>query len=200
MEQQHVHPEPAEPHPLTVDHTEQSQRLALDAGLLLDLLDRDLGGRVADVGPSGGVQPDPRILALHEQQLVGVVAHDRSDRHLRRDVAGHAFADRLHPLLHEVVGLPCDLVLLVEFAGRGLDVAGDVEHLFEALTLVQALREAEPRASDRGERLAPSGKVAGARCHVRHATTHQATANRSARSISLRWNESVTSPPLAVRT
>jgi hypothetical protein len=85
--------------------TANTHRLALDAGLLLDLLHRHLGRRVADVGPSGRVQPDARVGPLHEQQLAAVVADDGADRHLRGDVAGHAFADVLQPLLHEVVGL-----------------------------------------------------------------------------------------------
>ena len=84
-------------------------RLALDAGLLEDLLDGDLRRRVADVGPAGRVQPDLRVGALHEQQLAVVVADDGADGDLRRDVAGHADADGLQPLLHEVVLLALDL-------------------------------------------------------------------------------------------
>ena len=112
---EHVHAEAREPHPLAVDHREHALRLALDAGLLEHLLDRDLGRRVADVGPPGRVQPDARVGALHEQQLPVVVADDGADRDLRRDVAGHAVADRLQPLLHEVVLLALDLAgLLVD--------------------------------------------------------------------------------------
>ena len=77
-------------------------RLARDAGLFGDLLDGDLGGRVPDVGPPGRVQPEAGVGALHEEDLATVVADDRTDRHLRRDVAGHVDADRLHPLLDEV--------------------------------------------------------------------------------------------------
>ena len=105
-----------------------------------DLLDRDLGRRVADVGPPGRIQPDAAVGALHEQDLAGLVAHDRADRDLRRHVAGHTLADRLHPLLHEVVLFAAHLQRVV---GRGLDVGGDVQHLFEALPFVQALGEAE---------------------------------------------------------
>ena len=106
---QHVHAEPGEAHPLAVDDGEHPLRLALDAGLLDDLLDGHLGRRVADVGPAGRVQPDPGVGALDEQQLAVVVADDRADGDLRRDVAGHADADRLQPLLHEVVLLALDL-------------------------------------------------------------------------------------------
>jgi hypothetical protein len=108
VEQQHVHAEATEPHPLTVDHAEQPQRLAVDPGLLAHFLDGHLGRRVADVGPAGRVQPDAGVLALHEQDLTGLVADDRPDGDLRGDVAGHALADRLHPLLHEVIGLALD--------------------------------------------------------------------------------------------
>ena len=87
-----------------------------------------------------------------------VVADDGADRHLRRDVAGHALAHRLQPLLHEVVLLAAHLERLV---GGGLDVGGDVQHLLESLALVQALGEAQPGAGDRRERLAPAHQVSG---------------------------------------
>ena len=40
-----------------------------------------------------GYSHTPRVGPLHQQDLALVVADDRADRHLRRDVAGHAFAD-----------------------------------------------------------------------------------------------------------
>ena len=111
-------------------------------------------GRVADVGPPGRVQPDAGVGALHQQDLTVVVADHRADRHLRRDVAGHALADRLHPLLDEVVGLAAHLEGLV---GRRLDVGGDLQHLLVALPLVEALGEAQPGAGDAGRATRSSG-------------------------------------------
>ena len=96
--------------------------------------------------------------ALHEQHLAVVVADDRADGHLRGHVTRHALADRVQPLLHEVVLLAAHLQRVV---GRGLDVGGDVEHLLEPLPLVQALGEPEAGAGDRGERLAPADEIAG---------------------------------------
>ena len=74
---QHVHAEAREAHALPVDDGQHPLGHALDAGLLGDLLDGDLGRRVPDVGPPGRVQPDPRVGPLHEQQLTVVVADDR---------------------------------------------------------------------------------------------------------------------------
>ena len=97
----------------------------------------------------------------------GVVADDGADRDLRRDVAGHALADARQPLLHEVVGLALDrrlrLLDVVERDRRGLDVGGDVQHLLEALALVQVLREPQPGAGDAGQRRAPPRKIARVR-------------------------------------
>ena len=45
------------------------ERLDLDAGLLVDLLDRDLARRVADVGVADRVEPHPGVGALGEQEL-----------------------------------------------------------------------------------------------------------------------------------
>ena len=119
---------------------------------------RDLGRRVADVGPPGRVEPDAGVGPLHQQELPAVVADDRADGHLRRDVAGHALADRLQPLLHEVVLLAPDLEGVV---GRGLDVGRHLQHLLVALLLVEALGEAQTGAGDAGQRLAPAEEVAG---------------------------------------
>jgi hypothetical protein len=94
-----------------------------------------------------------------------VVAHDGTDRDLGGDVSGHTLADALEPLLHEVVGLATDLGVFgglgLGLGGRGLDVGGDVEHLLEALPLVQALGEAETRTRDGRQRLAPASQVTG---------------------------------------
>ncbi len=158
VEEQHVHPESAEPHSLAVDDTEQAQGFALDPGLLVHLFHRHLGRRVAHVGPSGWIQPDARVLALHQQDLTIVVANDRSDGHLGRDVSRHTFTDRLQPLLHEMVGLALHGDGLVfEFAGScdlvrsGLDVGRDVQDLLVALTLVQVLGETHPGTGYRCE-------------------------------------------------
>ena len=69
------------------------------------LLHRDLAGRVADVGPAGGVQPDAAVGPLDQQDLLVVVVDDRADGHLGRDVAGDAVAHALHPLVDEVLGV-----------------------------------------------------------------------------------------------
>ena len=79
----------------------QADHLALDAGLLVHLLHRHLGRRVADVGPAGRVQPDAGVGPLDQQDLALVVADHGADRHLRRDVAGHALADALQPLVDQ---------------------------------------------------------------------------------------------------
>jgi len=60
-----------------------------------------------------------------------------------------------------VVLFASDLEVLDELIGGGLDVGGDVEHLGEALALVQVLAEPEAGTGDRGERLAPPKEVAG---------------------------------------
>ena len=93
-----------------------------------------------------------------------------ADGDLRRHVAGHALAHRVEPLLHEVVLLAPHLERLV---GRGLDVAGHVQDLFEALALVQALGEAETGAGDGGERLGPPHEVAGEVGRGRRGRSHR---------------------------
>ena len=130
--------------------------LALDAGLLEHLLHRDLGRRVADVGPTRRVQPHARVGPLHEQDLARVVADDGADGDLGRDVAGHALADSVEPLLEEVARLAPDLEV---FLGRGTDVGRDLQHLLEPLPLVQALREAEAGARDARERFTPTQQL-----------------------------------------
>ena len=120
--------------------------------------DRDLRRRVADVGPTGGVQPDPGVGPLHEQDATLVVVDDGADGRLRGDVAGHPLADAAHPLV--------DVVLDVELGvggDRRADVAGHVEHLLEALALVEALGEAEPGAGDGSQRLRPADQVLAGR-------------------------------------
>ncbi len=159
VEQQHVHGEAGEPHALAVDHGEQLHRLAHDAGLLGDLLDGHLGRRVADVGPAGRVQPEPRVGTLHEEDLAPIVADDRTDRHLRRHVARHVDPDRLHPLLDEVSVLTPLLAGEQHVVRRHLDVGGHPQHLLEALALVEVLGEAETGAGDRRQRLAPPHQV-----------------------------------------
>ena len=131
---------------------------------------------------------------------------------LRRHVPGHPFADALEPLLHEVIGLALERGVVLELGRGRLDVGRDVEHLLEALLLVQVLREPEAGSGDRGQRLAPSSQIAGvevAGCHVgqpirprsvQRRTETQVTAWSTARSISARWNSSVTSSPDHVRT
>jgi hypothetical protein len=124
------------------------------------LLLGDLGRRVADVGPPGGVEPHPRVGPLDEEDLALVVADDRTDGHLRGLVAGHPVPDRRHPLVHQGVGL--------EVAARGHpDVGGHLEDLLVALALVEVVGEAEPGAGDAGERLAPADEVLGVRARAR---------------------------------
>jgi tRNA1(Val) A37 N6-methylase TrmN6 len=69
VEQQQVHREAGEAHPLAVDDGQQLHRFALDARLLQHLLHHHFAGRVADIGPAGGVQPHTAVAALHEQDL-----------------------------------------------------------------------------------------------------------------------------------
>ena len=158
VEEHHVHAEAGEAHAQAVDDAEELHRLALDAGLLPHLLERDLDRRVADVGPAGRVEPDAGVGPLDQEQATLVVADDGPHGHLRGDVAGHALAHRLEPLLDEVVLLPPHLQRVV---GRGLDVGGHLQDLLVALPLVEALGEAEPGPGDAGQRLAPADEVPG---------------------------------------
>ena len=87
VEQQRVQREAGEAEAQAVEHRDQRDRLHLDAGLLVDLLHRDLRRRVADVGVADRVQPHARVGALGEQELAALVADDGGDRDLRRDVA-----------------------------------------------------------------------------------------------------------------
>ena len=129
-------------------------RLDLDAGLLVDLLHRDLGRRVADVGPADRVEPHPGVGPLGEQDLAAVVADDRRHRDLRGDVALHALADAAQPLVEQRVGLG--------FLDRdGADVGRDLQHLLEPLLLVEALGEPEAGAGDGGQGLRPAQQVDG---------------------------------------
>jgi hypothetical protein len=188
VEQQHVHAEPAEAHALTVDNAKETGRLTLDAGLLVYFLHGHLGRRVPHVGPAGWIQPDTRILALHEQDLTVVIANDRSDRHLGRHIPRHTFTDRLNPFADELV---TTLLGRTITSSRSLDVAGDVQHLFEAFALVEVLGEPHPGAGNARQRLAPSCKIVGpvvgrvaayvvGSCHGPNATTSQQCAGHPA--------------------
>ena len=73
-------------------------------------------------------------------------------------VLGHTLADRIEPLLHEVVLLAAHLERIV---GGSLDIGRNVQHFLEPLALVQALGEPETGAGDGGERLAPAHQIAG---------------------------------------
>jgi hypothetical protein len=68
--------------------------------------------------------------------------------------------------------VPCFASHFEVFLGRGPHVGSDLEHLFEPLALVQALREAEAGARDAGERFAPAeqllSEVLGTGGRVRH--------------------------------
>ena len=152
VEDDRVHRHAREAEPQTVEHRDQRDRLALDAGLLEHFLHRDLRRRVADVGPTDRIQPPTGIGALGQQDLAAVVADDRRDRDLRRDVAGDTFADGAQPLVEEHVGFG--------FVDRGgADVGRDLQHLFEAFAFVEALREPEPGARDARQRLGPPQQV-----------------------------------------
>ena len=83
---------------------------------------------------------------------LALVADDGRDRDLRRDVAGDAFADGAQPLVEQHVGLGL-------FDRGGADVGGDLQHLVEALPLVEALREAETGARDARQRLGPAEQL-----------------------------------------
>ena len=195
VEQQGVERHVREAEAQAVEHGDERHRLALDAGLLVDLLDRDLAGRVADVGVAHGVEPHPGVGSLGEQQLTLVVGDDGRDRHLRRDVALHAPPDAEHPFLEQRVGLGL-------LDRHGPDVGRDLEHLLEALLLVEALGEAHARAGDGGEGLGPPEQVDGGgaerlghgpetrtcqssvTCDVRRATSVARSRSRPWRSLS----------------
>ena len=81
----------------SVEDHDEAHRLNVDARLLEHFLDGDLGSRVADVGPTGRVEPGSRVRPSHEQDLAFVVADDGTDRDLRRHVTGNALAHVLHP-------------------------------------------------------------------------------------------------------
>ena len=74
MEHERVQREPAHAEPETVQDRDEPDRLDLDAGLLLDLLHRHLGRRVAGVAPARRVEPGARVGALDEQELAPLVA------------------------------------------------------------------------------------------------------------------------------
>ena len=135
-----------------VEHGDEAHGFDVHTRLLLDLLHRHLCRGVSDVGPARGVQPHAEVGPLDEQDLALVVADDGADGDLRCDVAGHALAYRLQPLLDEDLGL--QLV-----AGRHPDVGGHLQHLLEPLTLVEALGEPEPGPGDGRQRLAPAQQV-----------------------------------------
>ena len=122
------------------------------ARLLLHLLHRHLRRRVADVGPSRGVEPHARVGPLHQEDLARLVAHDRPDGHLGRHVPGHALPDVGQPLIDQGVGVG-------PVAGGDPDVGRHPQDLLEALPLVEAGGEAEAGAGDGGQRLAPSQQV-----------------------------------------
>ena len=131
-----------------------------------------------------------------------VVADDGADRHLRRDVAGHADADRLHPLLDEWSCSRRSSAASEHLVGRHLDVGGDVQHLLEALALVEVLGEPEAGAGDRRQRLAPAHEVARRELVpavdlIRHAIHATAGARRHVRELGLglsRWAEECEGP------
>ena len=154
VEQDGVHRQPGEAETQAVEAGDERLHLDLDARLLVDLLHRDLGRRVADVGPADRVEPHPRVGPLGEQDLRVGVGDDRRDRDLRGDVPGDALADRRQPLVEQRVGLGL-------LDRRGPDVGRDLEHLLEALLLVEALGEAEPGAGDGRQRLGPTQEVDG---------------------------------------
>ena len=149
MEDDRVERDAGEAHPHPVEHRQHPDGLALDARLLVDLLDRHLGGAVPDVGPSGRVEPHARVGSLHQQQPTVLVADDRADGDLRRDVARDALADEAHPLV--------DAVGRVEVVGLGVtcDVGRNVQDLGVPLTLVEALGEPESGSGDRLQLLGP---------------------------------------------
>ena len=204
VEHQRVQRDAGEVPTQPVEHGDQAHDLALDAGLLAHLLDRHLAGRVADVGPARRVQPDARVGPLHQQDLAPVVAHHRAHRDLRRLVAGHAVADRAHPLVHQGVGLEVA-------AGGHPHVGGHRQHLLEPLALVQALGEARarcgrcrpaPRSSARGPATWAAGPepASGRRYPTTGGTPSGPgqSAARMARSSSRRCSGSVDLAPVAV--
>ena len=105
VEHERVEGHLGEAEPKSVEDHDQAHRLDVDARLLEDFLDGDLGGRVADVGPTGRVEPGSRVRPSHEQDLALVVADDGPDRDLRRHVTGDALANVLHPFGDEVVSV-----------------------------------------------------------------------------------------------
>ena len=154
MEHDRVQRHGREPEAHAVVNAEDLHDLALDAGLLEHLLDRDLRRRIADVGPPRRIEPVPGIGPLDQQDLPTVVAHDCADRDLRRDVARHPRAHRLQPLRPQ-------LGRRQVVTGRMAHVRGDVQHLFETFPLVLALREPEAGSGDARQRLAPTNQLCG---------------------------------------
>ena len=69
LEHQRIERNAADADAQPVEHGDQPDHLDVDAGLLLDLLDHHLGGRVAHVGPTGGVEPDAGVGPLDQQDL-----------------------------------------------------------------------------------------------------------------------------------
>ena len=139
-------------------------RLALDAGLLRDLLHRHLGRRVADVGPARRVQPDARVGALHEQHLAVVVADDRrrSPPSASRSRARPRRRTPATPARSGPVSRPRPRVGLDRLVGRGLDVGRDVAAPPRSAPARTGSRvNPSPVRAMRGQRLAPAQQVAG---------------------------------------
>ena len=126
-----------------VEHGDERDGLDLDARLLVDLLHRHLRRRVPDVSPSDRVQPHTRVGPLREQDLTGLVGDHGGDRDLRCHITGDPVPHGRQPLLEQGVALG--------LLDRGRpNVGRDLQHLLEALLLVEALREPEAGARDAG--------------------------------------------------
>ena len=156
VEQQRVQRQAGKTQAQAVEHRDHRHRLHLDAGLLVDLLDRDLARRVSDVGVPDGVEPHTGVGPLGEEELAALVGDDGGDGDLGRHVPLHALAHAAEPFVEQRVALGL-------FDRDVADVGRHLQHLLEALLLVEALGEAEAGAGHGGERLGPAEEVDGGR-------------------------------------
>ena len=158
-----------------VENPQDLHGFALDASFLVNLFDRHLGRRVADVGPTRWVEPVPGVRALYEKYLAPIVPDHRTDRHFRGDITRHPQSDALHPFRPQLLqGTVSGCTLRSD---RHAHVGRDVEDFLVTLALVLALGEAESGAGDAGEALAPAEHVSmtNIRCgagFARFATIH----------------------------
>ena len=140
-----------------VQNADQANWLDLNTCLFEDFFDDHFNGRVTDVAVARRVEPHTGVGSLNQEQLTLVVRHGSSHGQLGRYVASSAGIDSAHPLVDVLFGLVTIGVTVVRVR---LNVAGDVQDLFESLPLVLALGKCQARLRNAGQRFGPASKGA----------------------------------------